>query len=139
MLVLTMTYNVYILHRLQNTFLVKKSTYIAICQALGSFTDWLTCWLAWPHNGIVLENTKIEFPGFYINVPRIFYVPFLSVRHVNPFSPVSPPVRQSVSPPVRQSVSPSIGICNPFLNLDLIFLTSPYVWSKFNLPDMFVL
>ena len=28
--------------------------------------------LAWPHNGMVLENTQFEFPGFSINVPLIF-------------------------------------------------------------------
>ena len=49
------------------------------------------------NNVIVLENTQFEFPGFFINVPRIFYCPFFcqSVMSV-------PSVRQSASSSVRQ-------------------------------------
>ena len=33
---------------------------------------WLAALLAWPHYGIVLDNTQFEFLGISINVPRIF-------------------------------------------------------------------
>jgi len=49
---------------------------------------WLAYLLAWPHNGMVLENTQFESPGFSINVPR--NVPVSPVSLINPVTPVSP-------------------------------------------------
>ena len=66
-------------------FQVEKSTYIARLQA-GLLTNLLTGLLIWPHNRIVLENTQFEFPGFSINVPRIFQGP-LSVLPTYPPNP----------------------------------------------------
>ena len=56
------------------SFQVEKSTYIA--RLAGLLTG------SWSYNRMVIENTQFEFPGFSINVPRIFQGP-LSVRHSN--------------------------------------------------------
>ena len=44
-------------------------------QAIGLLAGWLTGWLIWPHNGIILENTQFEkIVEKYLNIAILFRI-----------------------------------------------------------------